>query len=155
MGGVPETPKDPPRNFPAGASPSPDWQRCLFSFFKSGHRPTAGFLTSNQGMPVQVRLAAPFSKYSPHGGRQLAQRGLQTLAGPGQHRDAVPIFPYQQRSSQAVRQRFHTPRIAGSNPASATLFEFAREGVSKPASFGARRHPGQHRGARPFSNSPP
>ena len=27
---MPETPKDPPRNFPAGASPSPDWQRCLF-----------------------------------------------------------------------------------------------------------------------------
>ena len=31
-GGVPETPKDPPRNLPAGASPSPDWQRCLLSF---------------------------------------------------------------------------------------------------------------------------
>ena len=92
-GGVPETPKDPPRNFPAGASPSPDWQRCLFFIFSQcGHRPTAGFLTSNQGMPVQVRLAAPFFKYSPHGGRQLAQRGLQILAGPGQHRDAVPIF---------------------------------------------------------------
>ena len=31
--------------------------------------------------------------------------------------------PYQQRSSQVVRQRFHTPRIAGSNPASATIFQ--------------------------------
>ena len=50
-----------------------------------------------------------------------------------------------------VRQRSHTPRIAGSNPASATIFNtIAREGVSKPASFGVRRHPGQHRGARPF-----
>ncbi len=27
-----------------------------------------------------------------HGGRQLAQLGLQNLAGSGQHRDAVPIF---------------------------------------------------------------
>ncbi len=58
---------------------------------------------------------------------------------------------FQSRSGQVVRQRSHTPRIAGSNPASATIFKpIAREGVSKPTSFGVRRHPGQHRGARPF-----
>ena len=31
---------------------------------------------------------------------------------------------------------------------------FAREGVSKPTSLGTRIHPGQHRGARPFSTFP-
>jgi hypothetical protein len=34
-----------------------------------------------------------FFKNSTRGGRQLAQRGLQNLADPGQHRDAVPNFP--------------------------------------------------------------
>ena len=149
-GGVPGTPKDPPRNFPAGASPSSDWQRCLFSFSQRGHRPTAGFLTSTQGMPVQVRLAAPFFQKSKRGGRQLAQRGLQNPADPGQHRDAVPISPNQQRSSQVVRQRFHTPGNAGSNPASATTFQKsrARESANPPrlerggtrGSTGARDH---------------
>ena len=31
-------------------------------------------------------------KYPQHGGRQLAQLGLQNLAGSGQHRDAVPFL---------------------------------------------------------------
>ena len=45
-------------------------------------------------MPVQFRLAAPIFKdpQNQHGGRQLAQLGLQNLAGSGQHRDAVPLF---------------------------------------------------------------
>lgn len=49
-------------------------------------------------MPVQVRLTAPIFRYpqSNHnnvcGGRQLAQLGLQNLAGSGQHRDAVPFL---------------------------------------------------------------
>lgn len=87
----------------------PSWQRCLFFFVVCGagvttraafcgHRPRAGFLNANQGMPVQFRLIAPFFRY-PHiethnvcGGRQIAQLGLQNLAGSGQHRDAVPLF---------------------------------------------------------------
>lgn len=78
----------------------PSWQRCLFFFVVSGagvttraafcgHRPRARFLNAIQRMPVQVRLTAPLSMQ--HGGRQLAQLGLQNLAGSGQHRDAVPL----------------------------------------------------------------
>ena len=40
---------------------------------------------------------------------------------PVRFRLAVFLFP-KPRSSQVVRQRSHTPRIAGSNPASATIF---------------------------------
>lgn len=63
-GGVPETPKDPPRNFPAGASPSPDWQRCLFLLFGSSAAivqeqdswmPTRG-CRCNSGWPHQISL---------------------------------------------------------------------------------------------------
>ena len=108
-GGVPETPKDPPRNFPAGASPSPDWQRCLFSFFLFFN--TAG-----------VSLRSEVSK-------SLRVRG--STGTPCQ------FFPEKQRSSQVARQRFHTPRIAGSNPASATTFhEIAREEDSNPPRLG-------------------
>lgn len=93
MGGVPETPKDPPRNHPAGASPSPDWQRCLFSFFtmwSSSDSRITDFHSRNAGVSPAAR---PIFQLPQHGGRQLAQRGLQNLAGSGQHRDAVPIFP--------------------------------------------------------------
>lgn len=111
-------------------------------------------------------------------GVSLRSEVSKSLRVRGSTGTSCQFFPHQQRSSQVVRQRFHTPRIAGSNPASATIFngplghsvghppctrkstvqsrggppfsEIAREGVSKPASFGARRHPGQHRGARPF-----
>ena len=80
----------------------PSWQRCLFFFVVCGagvttrvalcgHRPRAGCLNANQAMPVQFRLTAPIFRYPQHGGRQLAQLGLQNLAGSGQHRDAVPL----------------------------------------------------------------
>jgi hypothetical protein len=60
------------------------------------HRSRAGSLSASQGMPVQVRLVAPFF-VSVHchliarscGGRQPAQRSLQNSAAPGQHRNAV------------------------------------------------------------------
>ncbi len=45
------------------------------------------------------------------GGRQLAQLGLQNLAGSGQHRDAVPLF--QSRGSQVGRQRPHKSSMSG------------------------------------------
>ena len=45
------------------------------------------------------------------GGRQLAQLGLQNLAGSGQHRDAVPLF--KSRGSQVGRQRPHKPSMSG------------------------------------------
>jgi hypothetical protein len=51
-----------------------------------GHRSRAGCLNANQTMPVQLRLTAPFSTHLQHGVRQLAQLGLQNLAGSGQHR---------------------------------------------------------------------
>ena len=100
MGGVPETPKDPPRNFPAGASPSPDWQRSLFSFFANG----------------------------------------------------APTLSQQQRSSQVVRQRFHTPRTAGSNPASATIFPNAPLMYQLAWRPFTPQKPGPHRHGVPFPN---
>lgn len=57
-----------------------------------GHRPRAGCLNANQAMPVQFRLTAPIFENPQHGERQLAQLGLQNLAGSGQHRDAVPFL---------------------------------------------------------------
>ena len=98
----------------------PSWQRCLFFFVVSGagvtaraafrgHRSRAGCLSANQAMPVQVRLTAPILENSKHGGRHLAQLGLQNLVGSGQHRDAVPFFKV--RGRQEVRQRPHKPPI--------------------------------------------
>ena len=100
----------------------PSWQRCLFFLSYAarvsqpappicGHRPRAGCLNANQAMPVQFRLTAPIFKISQHGGRQLAQLGLQNLAGSGQHRDAVPLF--KSRGSQVGRQRPHKPSMSG------------------------------------------
>lgn len=112
--------------------------------FSCGHHPRAGRLASNQEMPVRFRLAAPISR-TRSGGCQPAQRSLQNSARPGQHRDAAPSSihsPHQQRSSQVVRQRSHTPRTAGSNPASATISPTkqnqttAREEGSNPPRLG-------------------
>jgi hypothetical protein len=72
-------------------------------------------------MSVRYRLAA-FHFPSNTRRAPAARRGLQNHACPGRHRDVVPFIFQKPRSSQAVRQRSHTPRIAGSNPASATIF---------------------------------
>ena len=122
-GGVPETPKDPPRNIPAGVSPSPDWQRCLFLFSTSGHRPRGGHLASNQGMPVQVRLTAPIFRNQDMAGASSRSGNSKSPRVRGSTGTPCHSFShFQTRGSQVVRQRSHTPRIAGSNPASATIF---------------------------------
>lgn len=61
-------------------------------------------------------------------------------------------FFQQQRGSQVVRQRSHTPCTAGSNPASATNSQTINRvrGRQQSASLGTRRHPGRHRGTRPL-----
>ena len=95
------------REISCGCDANQAWQRCSFfsvvsgaefptkalrHFFR-GHRPRAGCLSANQGMPVQFRLTAPFflKTHNVCGGRQLAQQSLQNSAGSGQHRDAVPL----------------------------------------------------------------
>ena len=72
------------------------WRRAptkALRHFIRGHRPRAGCLSANQGMPVQIRLIAPIflETHNVCGGRQLAQQSLQNSAGSGQHRDAVPL----------------------------------------------------------------
>ena len=85
-GGVPETPKHPPRN-PAGASPDPggsaNWQRCSFFINKE---------------PQSDRKIRPFAARLSHSVRQLAQSGFQNQIRPGRHRDAVPDFIFRRMS---------------------------------------------------------
>ena len=69
-------------------------------------------------------------QYTPHGGRQLAQLGLQNLACSGQHRDAVPLS-LQSRGRQVGRPRSHTPLRAGSTPAPAIHFPWAGSKCSR------------------------
>lgn len=122
MGGVPETPKDPPRNFPAGASPSPDWQRCLFSFLtmrSSSNSRIPDIHPGNAGASPAGRTI--FQVFTTRRASACAAR-FPNPCGSGAAPGRRANFPHHQRSSQVARQRFHTPRIAGSNPASATTF---------------------------------
>jgi len=99
-----------------------------FHWFKThcGHRSTAGFRASNPEMSVQFRLAAfHFKKHTSRASR-AARSPKPRLSGAAPGRRAIHF--QQPRSSQAVRQRFHTPRIAGSNPASATSFRIGDDG---------------------------
>ena len=81
----------------------PSWQRCLFFFVVSGAGVTtrAAHLRSSSksrmpecqsGDAGAIPAGRTIFKYPQHGGRQLAQLGLQNLAGSGQHRDAVPFL---------------------------------------------------------------
>ena len=99
----------------------PSWQRCLFFLSYAarvsqpappicGHRPRAGCLNANQAMPVQFRLTAPLFRYPQHGG-QLAQLGLQNLAGSGS--TETPCHFFKSRGSQVGRQRPHKPSMSG------------------------------------------
>ena len=63
--------------------------------------------------------------YTHCGHRSRAGLLASNQAMPVRFRLAAFHFP-QSRSSQVVRQRSHTPRIAGSNPASATIFPMGR-----------------------------
>jgi hypothetical protein len=92
-GGVPETPKDPPRNFQRVRVHHRTGSGVCFQWFKPWRRTASA-------KPGQSR----------HGGFK-----------------PPPQFP-QPRSSQAVRQRSHTPHIAGSNPASATILKHRARG---------------------------
>ena len=88
---------------------------------------------------MQIRLTAPISIES-HGGRQLAQPGLQNLARSGQHRDAVPLSlncGVAKWKGSGLISRLH----AGSIPAPATSFLLGRsiiQEVTRPASGRAR-----------------
>ena len=148
---MPETPKDPPRNFPAGASPSPDWQRCLFSFFtmrSSSNSRIPDFQSGNAGASPAGRTIFPSIHHT--AGVSLRSEVSKSSRVRGSTGTPCQFSPYKQRSSQVVRQRFHTPRIAGSNPASATSFQKsrARESANPPrlerggtrGSTGARDH---------------
>jgi hypothetical protein len=90
------------------------------------HKPEAWqlYVTATGGVPENTeRSAVKFSC------------GCESISGLA----AVFVFIFtKQRSSQVVRQRFHTPRIAGSNPASATIFQYnlAREEDSNPPRLG-------------------
>ena len=138
----------------------PSWQRCLFFLSYAarvsqpappirGHRSRAGCLSANQAMPVQLRLTAPIFRYPQHGGRQLAQRGLQNLAGSGQHRDAVPLF--KSRGSQVGRQRPHKPPTSGfdSRPRHQFHGPLDHSGGHSPRK---RESTVQSRGGPPFQN---
>ena len=67
----------------------PSWQRCLFFLSYAarvsqpappicGHRPRAGCLNANQGMPVQFRLTAPIFKTHNTAGASLRSRVSKT-----------------------------------------------------------------------------
>ena len=109
---------------PAGASSQPSWQRCLFFlslnrgagvrqfatraassfFFFCDHRSTAGPLGANQGMPVRLRLIAPFSNTA---GASLRSGASKTLRARGSTETPCHFNPL--RGRQVVRQRPHKP----------------------------------------------
>ena len=87
----------------------PSWQRCLFFFVVCGAGVTtrAAHLRSSSksrmpecqsgdagAIPADRTIfqIPTIKSHNVCGGRQLAQLGLQNLAGSGQHRDAVPLF---------------------------------------------------------------
>ena len=122
----------------------PSWQRCLFFFVVSGagvttraahwlahppaatipflhlggHRSRAGFLSANQVMPVQFRLAAPIFQYPQYRITQRVRRAPACAAWSPKPRGlgAAPgrraIFS-QSRGSQVGRQRPHKPSMSG------------------------------------------
>ena len=104
------------------------WQRCLFFFVVSGAGVTtrAAHMRSSSksrmsecqsgdagAIPADRTIfqTPTIKSHNVCGGRQLAQLGLQNLAGSGQHRDAVPLF--KSRGSQVGRQRPHKPSMSG------------------------------------------
>ena len=100
----------------------PSWQRCLFFFVVCGAgvcARAAHLRSSSKSRTPECQSgdagASPADRTNfqnpQHGGRQLAQLGLQNLAGSGQHRDAVPLF--KSRGSQVGRQRPHKPSMSG------------------------------------------
>ena len=88
----------------------PSWQRCLFFFVVCGAGVTTRAAHSRSSFKSRMPEcqsgdagASPADRtnfqiptidtHNVCGGRQLAQLGLQNLAGSGQHRDAVPLLP--------------------------------------------------------------
>ena len=84
------------------------------------------------------------------GWRQLAQLGLQNLAGSGQHRDAVPLF--KSRGSQVGRQRPHKPSMSGFDSRPRHQFSFGPLDHSGGHSPRKRESTVQSRGGPLFSN---
>ena len=155
-GGVPETPKDPPRN-PVGVFNEEDSGVCSFFVVCGagtsarvaicGHRPRAGCLVANQAMPVQFRLTAPFfqNPIQQHGGRQLAQQSLQNSAGSGQHRDAV-LFLLNRGGARWEGSGLISRLRAGSIPAPANFW--AARSFSRSPALQAGEH-----GAKPWRST--
>ena len=144
----------------------PSWQRCLFFFVVCGAGVTtrAAHLrsSSKSRMPEcqsgdagaipadRTNFQIPTIKtHNVCGGRQLAQLGLQNLAGSGQHRDAVPLF--KSRGSQVGRQRPHKPSMSGfdSRPRHQFHGPLDHSGGHSPRK---RESTVQSRGGPPFQN---
>ena len=100
---------------------------------------------------MQIRLTAPISIES-HGGRQLAQPGLQNLARSGQHRDAVPLSFQSMRGRQVERQRPHKPFTRGFD--SRPRYQFSPGPLDHSGGHPPRKREStvQSRGGPPFQN---
>ena len=137
----------------------PSWQRCLFFFVVSGAgalvatRAAHSRSSSKSKMPERHSGdagASPADRSNfrnlQHSGRQLAQLGLQNLAGSGQHRDAVPLFKL--RGSQVGRQRPHKPSMSGFDSRPRYQFSWAARSFRRSLASQAGEH-----GAKPWRST--